>query len=143
MSGVNSVRSGQCACGAVTFSVRAPNTYGACHCRMCRRWCGGVWMGIVCDEIIEIGGDITHWKSSKIGSRGSCKRCGSSIWYKPCHSKKYTFGQGLFNDQEDWTLTREIFCEDKPIHYAFTQDRQVPLTGLGTLVALLSGRLPK
>ncbi|WP_413866546.1 GFA family protein [Tateyamaria sp.] len=139
----SNIRSGRCACGAVTFSVKSPKTYGACHCKMCRRWCGGVWMGVVCDEIVKIDGAITHWKSSNIGSRGSCTVCGSSIWHKPRHSKKYTFGQGLFDDQDDWVLTREIFSEDKPIHYTISQDQQVAFTGWGTLIALILGKLPK
>jgi len=100
-------------------------------------------MGVVCREVLSLDGEITHWKSSKIGSRASCSACGSSIWHKPRHSKKYTFGQGLFDDQSDWTLTREIFCDEKPAHYTLKQDKQLPFTGVGTLIALIFGRLPR
>jgi len=137
------MKTGQCACGAVTFSVVAPDTYGACHCEMCRRWTGGVWMGVVCDEILEINGPVTEWKSSKIASRGFCGQCGSSIWHKVNLMDKFTFGQGLFDDQSNWHLSREIFEDRRPKHYALTDKGQTALTGWGTLWAALMGRLPR
>ena len=136
-------KTGRCACGEVTFTVIAPDTYGACHCEMCRRWCGGVWMGVVCEDVLDVNGPVVDWKSSKIASRAFCKTCGSSIWHKPGHTEKFTFGQGLFDDQRGWRMTREIFSEQRPAHYAFSDRGQVPLTGWATFWAALFGRLPK
>lgn len=133
---------GQCACGQVRFRVRAPKTYGACHCRMCRRWTGGVWMGVVCEEVLEVSG-VSEWRSSKIGSRGYCDACGSSVWHKPRHSAQFTFGQGLFDDQDDWRLTREIFTNGKPDHCALAKAGQTALTGWGTIWAVLAGKMPR
>jgi len=135
--------SGRCACGEVTFSVKAPKTYGACHCKMCRRWCGGVWMGVVCEKVLELDGPVESWISSKIASRGFCKACGSSIWHKPKHSKCYTFGQGLFDDQSEWAMRREICSDDQPSHYHFADSGQKAFTAWGTFIALIFGRLPK
>ena len=137
------IKSGYCACGAVNFIVKAPDTYGACHCEMCRRWCGGLWMGVVCAEVIEIYGPVQEWKSSNIASRGFCKECGSSVWHKPKQSENFTFGQGLFDDQKGWTLSREICADDQPDHYALADKGQKAFTGWGTLMAVLTGRLPK
>lgn len=137
------MKTGRCACGAVTFKVSAPDTYGACHCEMCRRWTGGVWMGVVCDELIEIDGPLREWSSSGIASRGFCERCGSSIWHKLRSTRKFTFGQGLFDDQQGWRLSREIFADDRPDHYALADEGQAAFTGWGTLWAALLGRLPK
>lgn len=136
-------KAGKCACGAVRFKVLVPNSYGVCHCNMCRRWTGGVWMGVVCEDIIELNGPIKEWRSSQIGSRGFCEKCGSSIWHKPKHTKKYTFGQGLFENQSNWMLTREIFSNEKPAHYSLASMGQRAFTGWGTLWALITGRLPK
>ena len=138
-----SVKTGKCACGAVKFQVKAPATYGACHCEMCRRWCGGIWMGVVCEEVLGIEGPVKVWASSKIASRAFCNNCGSSIWHKPKQSTAYTFGQGLFDDQSGWSLTREICADDQPEHYALADKGQTAFTGWGTLIAVLSGRLPK
>lgn len=136
-------KTGSCACGSVTFKVIAPSTYGACHCEMCRRWCGGIWMGVVCEEVVSITGTVIEWKSSKIASRGFCGDCGSSVWHKPRHTQKFTFGQGLFDDQSDWRLTRELFDELRPNHYALAERGQKAFTGWGTLWAALMGRLPR
>ncbi|MEP5155344.1 GFA family protein [Planktotalea sp.] len=134
---------GRCACGAVTFTVTAPKTYGACHCKMCRQWCGGVWMGVVCENIVELNGPLQEWQSSKIAKRANCQTCGSSVWHKPKHSKHFTFGQGLFDDQDGWTLSREICADDQPDHYRLADKGQKAFTAWGTLVALIFGRLPK
>jgi hypothetical protein len=100
-------------------------------------------MGVVCETVNSIEGEITHWKSSQIGSRGFCAGCGTSIWHKPRNSERYIFGQGLFDDQAGWTLTREIFSDHKPDHYSLARDQQVAFTGWGTLWAIILGRLPK
>ncbi|MEJ6396469.1 GFA family protein [Yoonia sp. 208BN28-4] len=140
---MNSHLTGRCACGAVRFEVVAPKTYGVCHCKMCRRWTGGLWMGVVASETVALTGQVTEWASSRIASRGFCAACGSCIWHKPRHTKSYTYGQGLFDDQTGWTLVREIFAEDRPDHIALADQGQKVMTGWGTLWAVLTGRLPK
>jgi len=134
---------GRCACGAVSFIVLAPDSYGACHCTMCRRWSGGLWMGVVCSEILRIEGPVREWTSSRRAKRGFCGDCGTSIWHKPRHSPHFTFGQGLFDDQKGWRLSREICAEGQPDHYALADRGQKAFTGWGTLWAVLLGRLPK
>lgn len=136
------LKTGRCACGAVTFKVRAPDTYGACHCKMCRRWTGGIWMGVV-SEIETLEGPVQIWKSSKIAERAFCSECGSSVYHKPNIAKGFTFGQGLFDDQEGWTLVREIVADDQPSHYALADRGQKAFTAWGTLMAVITGRLPK
>ena len=136
-------KTGRCACGQVTFRVMAPDTYGACHCEMCRRWAGGVWMGVVCEDILAIDGPAKEWVSSNIARRGFCPECGSSVWHKPNHTAHFTFGQGLFDDQTGWTLAREICTEVRPDHYALADKGQPAFTAWGTVMAVVLGRLPK
>ena len=120
----------------------APKTYGACDCDMCRRWTGGVWMGVVAHEEPEITGTPQIWTLSRMAERAFCPECGSSIWYRPKVGKTPTLGQGLFDDQADWTRSREIFVDNKPDHYAFGAPAKA-LTGAATIIAYLLGRLPK
>lgn len=134
---------GRCACGATTFAARAQKTYGACHCAMCRRWTGGMWMGVLTEELIELSGPVERWQSSRIGARGFCRTCGSCIYHEPRHTGAKTLGQGLFDDQDGWTLTREIFADERPAHYALAEREQKAFTAWGTLVAVLTGRLPR
>ena len=135
-------RTGRCACGAVTIRARTPKTFGVCHCRTCRRWVGGVWMGVRCDGQPEVKGPVKVWTSSGIADRASCAECGSAIWHRARMSKATTLGLGLFDDQEGWTMVRQIFVEEQPEHYGFGS-KGVALTGWGTFWALISGKMPK
>ena len=39
---------GSCLCGAVTFTAtELPDETGACHCQMCRKHSGGVFLGML------------------------------------------------------------------------------------------------
>lgn len=65
------------------------------------------------------------------------------MWFKTSHNTVFFFGQGLFDDQQNWALGREIFCDEKPDHYALASKGQTALTGWGTIWAFLLGRLPR
>lgn len=134
--------SGCCSCGAISFTAIAPKTYGVCHCQMCRRWCGGVWMGVATTEAPKIEGPLKIWKSSNFAERAMCEQCGASIYYRPKGSDKPLMGQGLFNDQSGWKMTRQIFADKQPDHYAFGDGGPL-MTGWGTFIAILFGRMPK
>ncbi|MGB0798911.1 MAG: GFA family protein [Planktomarina sp.] len=135
-------RTGQCACGAVSVSAIVTKTYGVCHCTTCRRWSGGVWMGVLAGKTAEVSGDVQVWKSSAWADRGHCPKCGTAIWHRFRATGDTTLGQGLFDDQSDWQMTREIFSNEKPDHYEFGSGA-VAYTGWGFLCALLTGKLAK
>lgn len=133
---------GSCGCGAMTIRAKVPKTYGVCHCRMCRRWTGGVWMGVATSEPPKIEGPLKIWKSSIYAERAICEQCGSSIWHRPKGMKNPILGQGLFDDQEGWVMNRQIFSDEQPEHYAFGE-RGSSMTGWGAIVAILFGKMPK
>ena len=133
---------GRCACGAVTVRAKVPKTFGVCHCRTCRRWAGGVWMGVRTMAPPQIDGPIKIWDSSAFADRAFCEKCGTCIWHRPKMTNAPTLGLGLFDDQSGWTMNRQIFVEEQPEHYAFG-DRGVSFTGWAAFLALLSGRMPK
>ena len=134
-------RTGRCACGDVTLTAVTHKTFGVCHCRMCRRWVGGVWMGVRADNP-DINGPVEVWKSSRIAERAKCKTCGSAIWHRGRGSKTYTLGLGLFDDQDGWEMNRQIFIEEQPDHIGFG-DKGTGFTGWGVLWALITGRMPR
>ena len=122
--------SGKCLCGAVTYQVRdLPKETGACHCDMCRKWSGGVYLGIqVAPEKITFDGEenITKYTSSDRAERGFCKQCGSSLYYQVTapgpHNGTYHIGLGTLDDPSGVVLTGEIFIDTKPQGYAFAGD---------------------
>jgi len=66
-------KTGSCLCGAVTIKTTSPmETFGACHCGMCRKWTGGPYMELDCADGITIEGaeHITNYNSSEWAERG-------------------------------------------------------------------------
>jgi hypothetical protein len=77
---------GGCLCGAVRFEVTGPlDRVAHCHCTMCQRAHGAAF--VTWAAVPEAGfritageGDLTHYRSSEIGTRSFCRRCGSSMF---------------------------------------------------------------
>ncbi|MDW3118737.1 GFA family protein [Roseovarius pacificus] len=123
-------RTGSCLCGAVRFEIATPpETVGACHCTMCRKWSGGIFLGL------EVGADAVTFSgaeepktyaSSDWAERGFCATCGSSLFYRITapgpHQGHYAFGLGTLDDADGIALTSEIFIDEKPDGYSFAGD---------------------
>lgn len=123
-------RSGQCLCGAVHFVIRDANSeFGACHCKMCQRWAGSVYMGLtVPTESITFEGkeNISRYQSSEWAERAWCNKCGSNLWYKVtaegAHSGGYQISVGLLDDTTGLNVTREYFVDVKAGHLQLVGD---------------------
>ena len=123
-------RSGGCLCGAVRFTAKdLRRDYGACHCEMCRRWTGSVFLGITVPEgalTWEGSENIRRYQSSAWAERDFCRTCGSSLYYRlPGGDGKAEFlslAAGTLDDLEGVTLTTEIYIANKPSGYAFAGD---------------------
>jgi adenylate cyclase len=78
---------GGCLCGDVRYEISKPAIdIGYCHCRMCQRFSGApvIFGATYPIEAVQFTqGEPTYYKSSLIAERGFCKRCGSSLTYKP------------------------------------------------------------
>jgi hypothetical protein len=71
-------RTGTCLCGAVTFTADIKPKISACHCGMCRKWTGGVFLTVQARDVRFTGEDaIATYTSSDWAERGFCSRCGS------------------------------------------------------------------
>lgn len=114
--------SGHCLCGAVTFTAKlTSHDVAVCHCGMCRRWTGGPLMFVEAEGAPMFDGRdaIGIYRSSELGERGFCKRCGSILFWKVAGEDRYTFAAGALDDASTLVLTKEIFIEDKPEFYDF------------------------
>ncbi|WP_298841389.1 GFA family protein [uncultured Roseobacter sp.] len=122
-------RTGSCLCGAVSFEVAKDIAEtGACHCGMCRKWSGGVFLGVeVPGDQLSISGaeNLTTYSSSPWAERSFCKTCGSSMWYRVTapgpHHNAHHIGFGTFDTQDGVTLTGEIYIDKKPAGYTFAE----------------------
>ena len=105
---------GHCLCGAVTVTVRGDHDprVGACHCRMCQRWTGGLFLSFNAEDV-EATGPIARFQSSPFSERAFCATCGSHLWFHDFDKPEGTLElmPGLFDEAKDWPLRSEIYTD--------------------------------
>ena len=118
-SGSTSELTGHCLCGAVTITVAGEHDPrpGACHCRMCQRWSGGLFLCFRAKASgVTVTGEVTRYRSSAFAERAFCPRCGSHLWFSnvkedDAEPESYEFMPGLFDAARDWPLRSEIYVD--------------------------------
>jgi hypothetical protein len=98
--------------------------HSACHCEMCRRWCGGApFFGVRTQSVAFEGAEnIARYESSNWAERGFCKTCGTSLFYFLKPMQAYMMSAGSFDEASRFELASEIFVDNKPAGYAFAGD---------------------
>ena len=107
---------GHCLCGAVTVTVAAAPAgwSGACHCRRCQRWSGGLFL---CFEAaaadVTVTGLVKTYASSALAERAFCGTCGSHLWMRDTDrdDAAYDLMPGLFDAALDWPLRSEMYTD--------------------------------
>ena len=121
-------KTGGCLCGAVRFELQdAPAEYGACHCSMCRKFSGGIELGLQVppDGVTWTGEDnIQTYQSSVWAERGFCKTCGSSLYWRltaegPMHGL-LSLSAGALDSLDGLRFASEVYIDNKPASHAFT-----------------------
>lgn len=113
-------------CGAVSITVTGHDPrVGACHCRMCQRWSGGVFLCFEAEpEAVSFTGEVTRYASSEFAERAFCSRCGSHLWMRDTDSQDapYDLMPGLFDAAADWPLRSEIYADRAMACVSFAGD---------------------
>lgn len=128
---MGTTQTGGCLCGAVRFRLHeAPTSYGACHCGMCRKFSGGIELGVM----VPPGGvtweqdeTLRTYKSSEWAERGFCTTCGSSLFWRltapgPAQGM-LSLAVGALDSMEGLTFDTEVYIDHKPASYAFAGER--------------------
>lgn len=106
---------GHCLCGAVKISVSEHETrVGACHCRMCQRWSGGLFLCFSGKaEGFRVEGPVVRHQSSRFAERAFCGTCGSHLWMRDTGPAGTDFElmPGLFDTAQDFGLRSEIYTD--------------------------------
>lgn len=127
---------GQCLCGAVAFEA-APEKLetGACHCSMCRRWSGGVFLAVECASL-EVADEsaLGIYKSSDWGERCFCKICGSTLFWRMQGGAHAAVSVQAFEQPEQFAFVSEIFVDEQPASYAFA-NKTKRMTGAEVIAA--------
>ncbi len=104
---------GHCLCGAVRLRVADHDPrIGACHCRMCQRWSGGLFLSFTASQV-EVEGEVARYRSSPFAERAFCPRCGSHLWMRDTGTAdaSYDLMPGLFDEAAGWPMRSEIYTD--------------------------------
>lgn len=120
------MKKGQCLCAAVRFTAdEVESDAGACHCRMCQRWSGAIFITATARGVRFDGEEhIGTYRASKWAERGFCSKCGSHLFYRFVDRDEYEICVGVFDDQSDFILSAEIFVDRKPEGFALAGEHQ-------------------
>lgn len=106
---------GQCLCGAVTVTVAHHGGFtGACHCRMCQRWSGALYVSFPAPAAgVTISGKVARYQSSTFSERAFCPVCGSHLWMRDtgADDADYELMPGLFDTARTIPLKSEIYTD--------------------------------
>ncbi|MGJ8617101.1 MAG: GFA family protein [Sulfitobacter sp.] len=125
-------KTGGCLCGAARFELsEAPTEYGACHCGICRKFSGGIEMGVH----VPPGGitwtradSVRAYTSSEWAERGFCSACGSSLFWRltapgPMQGM-LSLSVGALDDMKGMKFTTEVYVDAKPKSHSFAGKRK-------------------
>lgn len=108
--------SGRCLCGEVAVSIDGEHDAqrGACHCRMCQIWTGGVFIAFTAAAVaVTVTGPVKRFQSTPFAERAFCGTCGTHLWMRNTDDKAAEFDlmPGLFDAARDWPLHSEIYTD--------------------------------
>lgn len=115
---------GSCLCGEVQLLTHLDSHHVAvCHCGLCRTWGGGPLFAVESQNEVDFRGaeHIAIFSSSEWAERGFCKQCGTHLFYRLKEGGHYAIPVGLLEDNGQWQLEEQIFIEQKPAFYSFSQ----------------------
>lgn len=121
-------RTGGCLCGSVRLSaVPEKLEMDVCHCSMCRRWSGGVFMAVPCGTRVDFDEAATLgvYRSSDYGERLFCKVCGSTLGWRMADGSSTMVSMQAFDDTRGFVFADEIFIDQKPPHYSFANETRM------------------
>ena len=125
--GSEKLYSGKCECGKVSFQV--PNLrkdLTACHCGQCRRTSGHLWASTYApayqDMVFTADEGLAWYASSSFATRGFCRFCGSSLFYRMQGESGVGIAIGCLDETDDFKLAKHIFVADKGEYYDICDD---------------------
>jgi hypothetical protein len=118
------MKTGSCMCGAVAFEIHGPmQDMLACHCIQCRKQTGNYWTSSrMADADLKFTQDqgLKWFASSGDATRGFCKECGSTLFYKRNGSTETSICVGSIDGKTGLKLAGHIYCDSAGDYYAIT-----------------------
>jgi len=121
-------QTGSCLCGGVSFQLSAgPLALTWCHCAMCRKFHGHA-MPAVNVELAQLEwaagaeANVLWHSSSKLGRRGSCRRCGSALFFREEGRPDIAIAAGALDNPTRVMVADHIYSVDKGDWYDLPDD---------------------
>jgi len=111
-------------CGVTRFTAEPQEEAGACHCEMCRKWSGGMFLSVLCGNSVRFE-NVEHlgsYKGSEWGERLFCKMCGSSLLWQTQDGENQHVSIQSFQNPEAFDLNMQVFIDCKPDNYALANE---------------------
>ncbi len=128
MTNSNPRASGRCLCGKVAYRVTgALRSVVICHCSQCRRWHGhtGAYTAAAEGDLtIEDNASLAWFRSSDKASRGFCRDCGSSLFWKPDGKPYVAISAGTLDTPTGLITSEHFYCDSAGDYYAITDGLQ-------------------
>jgi len=113
--------SGQCLCGAISYSAETSDTkHYVCHCADCRRYGGGaVHAGVVvAANCLSVSGNPRVWTmtadSGRSIARHFCGDCGGHLFTSPWPAvTRLSIKAGTLDDPQLFRPDAEIWCKSR------------------------------
>ena len=110
-----------CLCKGVNFKIKGEfRPVINCHCVQCAKTHGNfaAYTSILEENIIYKSKKTLKWfKSSNKASRGFCKSCGASIFFKRSGSRAISLSAGLLQNPTGLKTISHIFIHNKRDYY--------------------------
>ncbi|WP_306113238.1 MULTISPECIES: GFA family protein [unclassified Roseovarius] len=112
---------GSCLCGAVTFTVEtALKDPLACHCKQCRQQSGHYFAAAHAPkEAVNFSRQdgLTWFRASDIASRGFCRECGATLFWRADHGDEIAVALGAIDGPTGLSLGRHVWANAKGDYY--------------------------
>ena len=113
---------GSCLCGAIGLTIDAPlKDPIACHCKQCRQQSGHYFSAVPAPKsALHVTGDtnLKWFRASDIASRGFCKVCGSTLFWRPDDGPTIMVASAALDTPTGLRLSGHYWCDHKGDYYA-------------------------
>lgn len=110
------VLTGGCQCGAVRYALYAAPKVDICHCRMCQRAVGNLFMaaaGVARADFAWTAGEPAVFRSSSVAERGFCRDCGTPLTFRYLAKAAINVTVGSLDDPAAAPPTAQLGVESR------------------------------
>ncbi|MBA3896003.1 MAG: GFA family protein [Sphingomonadaceae bacterium] len=116
---------GGCQCGRIRFAAKiASDDAYLCHCRMCQRASGNVFVAFVNlkKTDVEWGHEPDWYRSSPIARRPFCSACGTPLGFEYPDSENMDLHVATFDDPSRFVPKHHFGVETRLEHWRDTEE---------------------